>query len=116
MPRVFLSIFFAGVLPSLAMSQNPPAEDRSWITKSNSYTQQLIDVSNRHSPEQASAEGLSAYDTKISVLTQADEDQERAETEVVLKRLKASLQTEKDPRVLEDIHILIQDTNLPQRK
>lgn len=116
MPRCFPATLLACVLASRAAAHGAPAPDRSWIVKSNTYTQQLLDVSNRHSPEQASAGGLSAYDTKISVLTQADEDQERAETEVVLKRLKDSLATEKDPRVLEDIRILIHDTDYSFRQ
>ena len=111
MSPLFSAILLAFAVPLVSLFQLKPAPDHAWIAKSNSYTQQLIDVSNRHSPEQASAEGLSAYDTEISVLTQADEDQERAQTQVVLERLKASLTTEKDPRVLEDIRILIHDTD-----
>ena len=108
--HLFVAVFLAFAVTSFASSQVAPTPDRSWIARSNSYTQLLIDVSNQHSPEQASAEGISAYDTKISVLTQADEDKERAETEVVLKHLKASLTIEKDPRVLEDMRILVHDT------
>ncbi len=110
MSRLFITLLLAGLLSPSGISQSPAASDRSWIKRSNTYTQQLINVSNRHSPEGASAEGLAEYDTKISVLTQADENQERAETEAVLQRLKSSLNTERDPRVLQDIHILIHDT------
>ena len=110
MPRFLSAVLLTGILPSVALAQANASEDRSWIAKSNSYTQQLVDVDIRHSPEQASSEGLAAYDTKISVLTQADEDQERAEKEVVLKRLQAALTTEQNPRVLQDIRILIDAT------
>ncbi len=109
-------VFLASILPVAVSGQSSPTNDRNWIGRSNTYTQQLIDVSNRHSPEGASAEGLAAYDTKISVLTQADEDQERAETEIVLKRLTASLATEKDPRVLQDVRILIHATDYSFRR
>jgi hypothetical protein len=116
MPRLLPAILLTGLFAPFVMARSSAPEDRSWVARSNAYTQQLIDVSNRHSPENASAEGLAAYDTKISVLTQADQDEERAETEVVLKRLKASLSTEKDPRVLQDIHILISDTDRSFRR
>lgn len=107
MPHLLPAILLTSLLTPIASAQKTIPEDRSWIAKSNSFTQQLIDVDIRHSPEQASSEGLEAYDAKISVLTQADEDQERAEKEAVLKRLQASLPTETNPRVLQDIHILI---------
>ena len=110
MPRLLPVILLGVMLQPLALAQSTPPEDRSWIAKSNSYTQQLIDVSNRHSPEGASDEGLAEYDTRISILTQADEDQARGETEVVLKRLQTALTTERNPRVVEDIRILIHDT------
>ena len=116
MSRFVSVVLLAGIAWPTAPAQSTPPEDRAWIAKSNSYTQRLIDVSNRHSPESASAEGLAAYDTKISVLTQADEDQARAETEVVFKQLNASLAIEKDPRVLQDIRILIHDTDYNFRR
>ena len=110
MSRLLSAILLTGLFAPVARAQSAVPEDRSWIAKSNSYTQQLIDVDIRHSPEQASSEGLAAYDTKISVLTQADEDRARAENEAVLKRLQAALSTEHNPRVLQDIHILIDAT------
>ena len=116
MPRLFTVVLLAGVLFPTAGAQSATTPDRTWIAKSNLYTQRLLDISNRHSPEQASAEGLAAYDTKIAVLTQADEDQERSETEGVLKQLQGSLATEKDPRVLQDIRILIQNTKYGFRR
>ena len=110
MPRLLSAILLTGLLAPVALSASTAMEDRSWIAKSNSYTQQLIDVEMRHSPEDASSEGLAGYDTKISVLTQADEDQQRAEKEIVLKRLQTALTTEQNARVLQDIHILIDAT------
>ena len=104
-------------MPSLSLNgQVKPADERAWISRSNAYTQQLLEVSNRHSPEGASAEGLAAYDREISVLTQVDEDRERLETEAVLGRLKNSLGTEKDPRVLQDLQILIHQTEYQLRR
>ena len=45
-----------------AASAYQPA-DQSWVPKSNAYTQTLVDIENRYSPESASAEGLVQYDT-----------------------------------------------------
>lgn len=116
MSRLSSVILLGTLLAPLARAQSTAPEDRSWIATSNTYTRQLLDVSNRHSPEGASDEGLAEFDTKISILTQADEDMARAETEAVLKRLRAALATEKNPRVLEDIRILIQATDLSFRQ
>ena len=92
-----------------------PALDRAWIVRSDSYTQLLLEVQNRHSPESASFEGLSRFDKEISILTREDEDLARRETEAALAKIKAAAKTEKDPRVEQDLQILMQATDLQFR-
>jgi hypothetical protein len=89
-----------------------PAPDRAWIGRSDGYTELLLEVQNRHSPEGASAEGLAQYDKEISILTREDEDLARHETEAALARIKAAAATEKDARVEQDLQILIHATEL----
>jgi len=38
--------------------------DKGWIERSNEFANLLIDVEKKHSPEAASADGLSQYDEK----------------------------------------------------
>lgn len=82
------------------------APDKAWITKSNSYTQMLLDVQLKHAPERGSRQGLAQFDTLIRDPRLADEMAERSELEAVLARLKAAQATEKDKNVLQDLAIL----------
>ena len=70
------------VLMSLSASAQPPTPD--WIAVSNPYTQMLLDIEMKHSPENGSDEGLSQFDSEVSQPTLTDEDQQRRETEAVL--------------------------------
>jgi len=105
-------------IPGLAqITPNSPAvpsagSDRAWIVRSDGYTELLLEVQNRHSPESASYEGLSQYDKEISILTREDEDLARHETEAALVKIKAAAATEKDARVEQDLQILIHSTEL----
>lgn len=105
-------------IPGLAqITPNSPAvpsagSDRAWIARSDGYTELLLEVQNRHSPESASYEGLSQYDKEISILTREDEDLARHETEAALVKIKAAAATEKDARVEQDLQILIHSTEL----
>ena len=103
-----LSAFAAIVHRGLqARPQAIPRPDQSWIAKSNSYTHQLLDVVNKHSPENASEQGLAEYDEKISQPTKLDEDEEVAETKAVQMRLARALSTEQDKNVQQDLRILL---------
>ncbi len=100
--------------PAPSASERAPSRsvDDGWIAISNKYADELIQVSFRHHPEAASAQGLSQFDTKASQPTKADEDQERQETEAVLARLKRAA-VEKQPRdVVQDLQIMIRRTEL----
>lgn len=91
---------------TLLSAQTPPA----WIEKSNHYTNMLLDVDKKYSPEGASSQGLAEYDTRISVPTLANVMAERKETEAVLATLEAAGKTETDKNVAEDLAILIKST------
>jgi len=55
------------------------------------YTNQLLAVEMKHTPELGSNEGLSQFDTDVSQPTLADEDQERRETESVVATFKSAV-------------------------
>jgi hypothetical protein len=102
-----------GVLAIPAHSQANPAQP--WIEESNRYTQKLIDVHIRHSPEYGSSQGLSQYDREISNPTLADELAERAQRDAVIDKIKSQLPEEKNREVSEDLQILIHAIDLDDR-
>ena len=111
MIRTAISLSAAAVLSVPAFVQTQPAE-RSWIAISNNYANRLIQVGFKHHPEDASAQGLSQFDTKISQPTLADEDQERQETAAVLVKLKSAAGQKQQKAVAEDLQIMIRKVEL----
>ena len=110
---VLLSVSLAGARPHLMASPQAPAQpDRSWIAKSNAYTNLLLDVSKKHSPEDASAQGLAEYDEKVSQPTKQDEDASIAETKAVQVKLTRALALEHDKNIQEDLQILLHSIQL----
>jgi len=91
-----------------AVAAEPVVEPtvESWIARSNSYTNQLLDVQLQHSPEEGSREGVAKFDERISNPTLADELAERHELEAVLAKLDAARAKETDKKVWEDLDIL----------
>jgi hypothetical protein len=73
--------FLAVAMLCLPVCAQAPAD---WIAASNKYTNLLLAVEMKHTPELGSNEGLSQFDTEVSQPTLADEDQERQETEAVV--------------------------------
>src|ERR1039458_3970000 len=110
---VLLPVSLAGARPNLmASSQAAGQPDRSWIAKSNAYTNLLLDVSKKHSPEDASAQGLAEYDEKVSEPTKQDEDASISETKAVQVKLTRALALEHDKNVQEDLQILLHSIQL----
>jgi len=103
-----------------AEPQAPPAPaaaqpDRAWIERSNEYTELLLDIAKKHSPESASAEGLSQFDEQISQPTKQDDDASIAETKAVQTKLTQALALERDKYVQQDLSILLHRIDLDLR-
>ena len=110
---VLLPVSLAGARPNLMASPQAAGQpDRSWIAKSNAYTNLLLDVSKKHSPEDASAQGLAEYDEKVSQPTKQDEDASIAETKAVQVKLTRALALEHDKNIQEDLQILLHSIQL----
>ncbi len=95
----------AAAATAAAAGPAAPAEP-AWVVRSNQYTQELLDVQLKHSPEQGSAQGVAKYDPLITDATRADEIAQRKELEAVLARLKKVEAKEKDKNVREDLEII----------
>ena len=112
MRRFVPALLIAFAFPLLTWSQAQSA----WIAASNGYANQLIEINLKHSPEFGSYQGLAQFDGKVAQPTLADEDAERHETEAVLSKLEAALGTEQDPKVKEDVEIMIRRVKLHFRE
>jgi uncharacterized protein DUF885 len=86
-----------------------------WIARSNGYTELLLEITKKHSPETASAQGLAQFDEQISQPTQQDEDESIAETKEVQTKLMRALETERDKYVRQDLSILLHSISLSLR-
>src|ERR1700747_2471130 len=107
-------IMFVVFLATLLLAQERPA-DHNWVAASNDYTQMLVKVEMKHTPELGSRQGLAEYDELISQPSLADEDQARKETEEVLAKLKAALPQQKQKEVAQDLEIMIRRVELEFR-
>jgi len=88
------------------MAVSSQASSKAWVEQSNHYTRLLFDVQLKHSPEQASREGLANLDTQISNPRLADELVQRRELESILSTLKTARSEVTDKNVQEDLDIL----------
>ena len=112
------SVYFTiviSVLPFAARLQTKP-EAKAWVKTSNQYTQMLVDLDKKYSPEYGSSQGLSEYDNDVSVPTLARQLAERKEEEALVVKFNAALKTEKEVPVLQDLKILIDHLKLRFRE
>ncbi len=110
--RIVLSLASA-LLCLPVCAQEAPAD---WIAASNKYTNQLLAVEMKHTPELGSNEGLSQFDTDVSQPTLADEDQERRETESVVATFRSAVGQQKQKEVAQDLQIMIRTAELEFRE
>jgi uncharacterized protein (DUF885 family) len=97
---------FIGLLALSVFCATAHAEP-AWITKSNSFTNTLLDIQFKHGPENGSQQGVVKFDPLISDPSLADELQARQETEAAIAKIKAARATETDKKVQEDLDILV---------
>jgi uncharacterized protein (DUF885 family) len=120
---VLLMTLAAGLLAANSVGAQAPAAapaaapaQPAWATHSNQYTQMLLDVQFKHSPESGSRQGLAKYDPLITDATRADEMAQRKELEDILAKLKKTEAKEKNKDVREDLEILQKTFNLQFRQ
>jgi uncharacterized protein (DUF885 family) len=93
-------------------SKSTPKPQPAWILRSNAFTQQILDIQIKYSPEQGSAEGLAQYDKQIGDVTLKAEEAQRKEEEAAVRNMETALKTEKDLNVAEDLQIIIDSERL----
>ena len=108
-----INLFLLASLLSITIyAQSPNPDTKSWIRRSDSLTSKLIDLDKKYSPEFGSSEGLAAYDNQVAIPTLANQLAERKEEEALVAAYTATLTTEKQEPVAQDLKILI--THLKQ--
>ncbi|HEY4447922.1 MAG TPA: DUF885 family protein, partial [Steroidobacteraceae bacterium] len=113
------TVILACALPLAAAGgqiPQPGQGGRAWVERSNSYTNQFLEVEFAHTPERGSRQGLARYDERISHPTLEDERARRRELEAVLARVDAAAPQEADKKVQQDLAILHKALDLQFRK
>ncbi|MCC7461250.1 MAG: DUF885 domain-containing protein [Gammaproteobacteria bacterium] len=91
------------------MALVPPAgtAEPAWVTRSNANALLLLEVTARYEPETASQIGIDGYDEAITDLSRDLFDAANADTRRVIGEYRRRLAAEADPRVRQDLDILI---------
>src|SRR6185369_14540642 len=87
------------------------AAEPAWITQSNQFTQLLLEVNGRYSPEAVADAGLEQYDTAILDLKPRYAERQEADLAAVIAKLEAARPSVTDPRGRQDLDILIKSAH-----
>jgi hypothetical protein len=88
------------------------AAPRAWVARSDAYSQKLLQVIARFAPEDASFVGVEGFDEQIVDLKPGFETRADTALRGVLAAYQQDLGTETDPKVHQDLAILIHATKL----
>ena len=83
------------------------AETPAWVTESNQAAQKLLAVQAKYAPETVSAFGVEKYDADVLDLKPGTVTRQEADLDAVAQEYTAELKDVSDPRVREDLEILI---------
>ncbi len=101
LPRLVLIAALGALAPAHA------TEGPTWTERSNANAQPLLEVLARYGPEGAAALGVEGHDADVFDLGPRNDERLEADLENVAVDLEARLATETDPRVKQDLQILI---------
>ncbi len=83
------------------------ATEPAWVTKSNENAKLLLNLQAKYSPESASILGVDGYDEQITDMSRDLYEATAKDTRAVIAELQKRLKAEKDPKVKQDLEILI---------
>ena len=98
------------------------AAEAEWITQSNRYTQLLLEVDARYSPESVANVGLEQYDREVLDLKPGYAERQEVDLATVITKLEAARASVTDERGKQDLQILIKaaagerDTSILNRR
>jgi uncharacterized protein DUF885 len=88
------------------------AAEKDWVAKSNEHAKVLLEAMARTSPESAAQYGVEGIDEEISDLTPGYRERNREITLEAQAELKKRLAAETDPRVKQDLEIMLDAVDL----
>ena len=95
----------------LGLSMSPAAHAETWVEKSDAHAQILLDQMAAQSPEGAGGFGVDGLDEEISEFEPGMYENSQRESKEILAELERRLEAETDPKVRQDLKILIQSTS-----
>jgi uncharacterized protein (DUF885 family) len=107
MRSLIVSVAAAGALFASVTATAEPAAEPAWVTESNANAQRLLDVMARYSPESAADLGVEGHDQDIIDLRPGVDTRFEADLATVRDQLSAKLPATTDPRVRQDLQILV---------
>jgi len=111
--RLKLKLFAFGVLALAAGSAS--GSEAGWISESNGYSKILLGVQAKYQPESVSSFGMEGFDSDVMDLRPESSERFEADLLAAADRLKVARARVTDPRVNEDLDILI-DSATDQRR
>lgn len=84
------------------------ASEQAWVARSNENSRLLLDVLAKYNPETASQLGVDGYDEQITDFTRDTYDAQTADLKAAITDYRQRLATESDPKVKQDLAILVQ--------
>jgi uncharacterized protein (DUF885 family) len=87
------------------------AAETAWVTKSNDNAKLLLNLMAKYSPESASGLGVDGYDELITDMSRDQYDVTVKDTRAVVAELQKRLKAETDPKIKQDLEILIRAAN-----
>jgi uncharacterized protein (DUF885 family) len=103
MPRIRRNLVLALLLSSSSAFAATPA----WVARSDAYTQPLLKDSGKYAPEDSTELGDESFDKDVADLKPRVYERELADTEQRLQALRKQRAREQDPKVRQDLDILI---------
>lgn len=100
-----ITLAFAG------LSVQAHAAEPAWVTKSNENAQLLLKLMAKYSPESASQLGVDGYDELITDMSHDQYDATVKDTRAVVAELQKRQKAETDPKIKQDLEILIGAAN-----
>lgn len=95
------------LLSGLAGIATARAAEAPWVTRSNENARVLLQVLARYSPETASQLGVDGFDEAIADLSRDQYEPQQADFAAAIAGFRQSAASETDPRVRQDLQILI---------
>ncbi|MGD9340596.1 MAG: DUF885 domain-containing protein [Chromatiales bacterium] len=106
--RTKLSYWIALVLVAVTCAMPVmAATEGSWVARSNAHTQLVLEFLAKYNPEGAASLGVDGLDEQIFDLGENIHQRQMEEAGVLVAELKARLIDETDPKVRQDLQILI---------